>query len=419
MTAPIDRRRFLTSTAAGLGVAGLGLIGGCSPNKVAVFEKPEVKPFAHLPDDPVTTFPANKPNVILIRFGGGVRRLETIDDPDKTYCPFILHELAGKQGVLFEDVEISHEKGIDTSHGQGTLYLLTGEYRHYSDIEKRPFADRFEASIPTIPEYIRKRYSDVAEHQALIINGEDRKNEEYYTFSNHRHYGMNYRSMVLSLHGFKTYLLREQLKSNDLSTSQRAEKEKKLKEMLDLDYRVEEVRNKIHPELQNFWAGWRKYYGDSGFVNPRGDRLLTLLTLRALKELRPRFIMVNYNDPDYVHWGPGHFYTRAISIIDEGVREIYHAVQADEHYRNNTVFVIAPDCGRDNNRCMSVPFQHHFNSKSAHEIFAIVAGPKKFVPHAGKRVDRRQQQISVAATIGELMGYTAKEADAESLFKVV
>ena len=46
----------------------------------------------------------------------------------------------------------------------------------------------------------------------------------------------------------------------------------------------------------------------------------------------------------------------------------------------------------------SVPFQHHFNTKSAHEVFAVVAGPKKFVPQASRPVDRPQQQISVAAT---------------------
>jgi hypothetical protein len=83
--------------------------------------------------------------------------------------------------------------------------------------------------------------------------------------------------------------------------------------------------------------------------------------------------------------------------------------------------VVVPDCGRDNVRTAAVPFQHHFNSKSAHEVFAIVAGPKKYVPQARTlaAVDRLQQQISVTGTVGELMGFRATEADADSLFKVV
>ena len=44
--------------------------------------------------------------------------------------------------------------------------------------------------MPTIFEYLRRHY-DVPEHQALIVNGEDRINEEFYTFSNHHLFGVN------------------------------------------------------------------------------------------------------------------------------------------------------------------------------------------------------------------------------------
>src|SRR5262249_15171352 len=165
----------------------------------------------------------------------------------------------------------------------------------------------------------RKGY-DVPEHQALIINGEDRINEEFYTFSNHHLYGVHYRSTVLSLYRFKTYLLRQELQDPGLPDPERAAKEKKLAEMESKDYRVRD-RQVVGPELDAFWDGWRRYYGKTGLVNPRGDRVLTALALRALTELRPRLMMINYQDPDYVHWGNPQFYTRAISIIDEGVRE--------------------------------------------------------------------------------------------------
>src|SRR5260221_9638517 len=122
------------------------------------------------------------------------------------------------------------------------------------------------------------------------------------------------------------------------------------------DYRVENRARVATPQLDAFWRKWREHYGRSGMVNPRGDRLLTTLSLWALRELKPKFMMINYQDPDYVHWGPRQFYHRAISIIDEGVREIYNATQGDEQYRDNTVFVVVPDCGRDSNRSMPVPY---------------------------------------------------------------
>jgi hypothetical protein len=68
---------------------------------------------------------------------------------------------------------------------------------------------------------------------------------------------------------------------------------------------------------------------------------------------------------------------------------------------------------------MAVPFQHHFNSKSSHEIFAVLAGPRKYLPHARRAHTGLEQQISVAATVGEIMGFRTPHADAPSLLKTV
>jgi hypothetical protein len=411
----MDRRSFLARAAAGVGALSSTLPLACDPQQSVGIPPP---PHPHVEDVPLVgpRAPYRGPNVILVRFGGGVRRRETVQDPAKTWCPFVLRELAS-QGVVFNDVEIADGPGIVTSHGQGTLYLLTGQYDHYEDITHQPFADRFEPRVPTLFEYLRRAY-DIPAHQALIVNGENRINEEFYTFSNHHQYGVRYRSTVLSLYRFKTYLLRQELQQPDLDDKKRVAKEKQLQQMENKDYRVKDNRV-ASPELDAFWEDWRGYYGSTGLVNPRGDRVLTALAQRALERLRPRLMMINYQDPDYVHWGPAHFYTRAISIIDEGVRELYHATQADAEYRDNTVFVVVPDCGRDDNRLMSVPFQHHFNTRSAHEIFAVVSGPARWVPQARKPIDRQQHQISVTRLIGDLMGFATPHAAADSLFKNV
>ena len=116
--------------------------------------------------------------------------------------------------------------------------------------------------------------------------------------------------------------------------------------MEQVDYRASE-RHGQGPELTDFWERWRRYYGETGLINPRGDRLLTELALRALRELRPKLLMVNYQDCDYVHWGILSHYTRAVSIMDNGLQQIVAAVEADPEYRDNTVFVVVPDCGRD------------------------------------------------------------------------
>lgn len=174
-----------------------------------------------------------------------------------------------------------------------------------------------------------------------------------------------------------------------------------LAKLEDLDYRASKEQGQ-GGAIGRFWEYWRGYYGDTGLVNPRGDRLLTELTLRALKQLRPKLVMVNYQDCDYVHWGYLDHYTRAVAIMDEGLKTLVSAVEADPFYRDDTVFVVVPDCGRDDNPFVDEPCQHHFNSRSAHEIFALVFG--KGIPR-GAVVDKLTDQTCIAPTIGRLMGF--------------
>lgn len=387
----VNRRRFLHAIAAGGGAAA-GLFNAPAAGS-------ERRPSY------------DGPNVIVIRFGGGVRRRETID-PAHTHSPFLAQVLA-ERGVLYPNMEIASLDGVATSHGQGTLYILTGKYDKYKDVGDKFLGSRFEAKVPTLFEYLRAAY-DVPAHQTLIINGEDRTDEEFYSFSNHHAFGVDYRSNVLSLYRFKTYLLREQVNGGGLDEKQLAEKKKELEKLEAIDYRTAgEDRQGV--EIERFWERWRSYYGDSGLVNPRGDRLLTELTLRALKQLRPRLAMINFNDPDYVHWGNPSHYTRGISIIDRGLERIVGFVESDEFYRGNTVFAIVPDCGRDDNPFGAVPFQHHFNTRSSHQIWALFFGDGVA---RGARVEKTVDQVSIAATVGALMGSPTRFTEGPALEQV-
>jgi len=395
-----DRRTFLKTMAIGAGVTAGAGVGwpGISPSVMA---GPVVTPQSVRP-------PYRGPNVILVRFGGGVRRRETID-PEHTYSAYLRHELT-KRGTLFTNMEIDQIEGVNTSHGEGTLNLLTGIYDTYADVEGKFLGARFEAKVPTLFEYLRKAY-DIPPHQTLLINGEDRTDEEFYTFSNHHLFGVKYRSHVLSLYRFKVYLLRRQIELGRFKGAQMEAKTKELAELEALDYRQTD-REGQGDAIEGFWEAWRQYYGETGLVNPRGDRLLTELAIRAIKTLRPKLMMINYQDPDYVHWGYLSHYTRGIAVIDQGIQRLVATVEADEAYRDNTVFVVVPDCGRDSNRCMAVPCQHHFNSKSSHELWAMLFGPGIA---AGQVVDKPVSQIATAATIGKIMGFDASFAQGEVL----
>jgi len=355
------------------------------------------------------------PNLILIRYGGGARRRESID-PQHTYSPFLAHTLS-KRGVVFKNMVIDqggrsrrlNGKMVDTSHGQGTIYIMTGSYKKLANAGGDGLDERFVPPVPTIFERFRNTYS-VPEEQTLIINSEDRKQEEFLTYSsarsNHQRFGFDDRCQILSLYRFKRFLFPKLLEKGKrdgktLTTGQRKQISNELKQLTSIDQRRKDVAN---PKLIGFWENWRKHYGESGFKNPRGDRLLTELSLRAMSQLRPRMMMVNYTDCDYVHWGIRSHYYNALGIMDQGIKQIVQAAEADPFYRDNTLFVIVPDCGRDNNLLADIPFQHHFNTKSSHQIFATLFG--KGVPR-GFVYDKECDQIQVASTIAKLMNFPA------------
>ncbi len=348
------------------------------------------------------------PNVVLVRFGGGVRRAETIDEA-ATYAPYLRHVLAPR-GTFIPDLRIDKLEGVNTSHAEGTLNLLTGRYLAYRELSDT-FSDRLEPTEPTLFEYLRRSF-DIPSHQVLLINGEDRPQEEFFTFGAGDHFGVEYRSEMLSLHRYKLYRTAQQLVEAKLPEDDLLKVHEERDALLTEDPRG--ATPDPSPEVNAFWARWRQDYGDTGFKNPRGDRLLTELSVRAMTELKPRFLMVNYQDPDYVHWGNPSHYTRAIAIIDEGLQRLVSAADADPFYRGNTIFVITPDCGRDANPLTEVPFQHHFNSRSAHETWAVIFGPG-----IGKGViDKPVDQSAIAPTIAAAMGFSASRAEGRAVEEI-
>jgi len=329
------------------------------------------------------------PNIILVRFGGGVRRAETIGTA--SHAPF-LRDVLAPAGVLIPDLRIEQIDGSATSHAEGTLNLLTGRYRSWVDAGSGFLDDRLQPVEPTLFETLRDALG-LASHEVLLINGEDRPQEEFFTLTPDDHRGFRVKAEMLSLHRFKLWAARADLAAGVEGAADRVE------QLLSVDRRGE-TPDPSAP-VAGFWQAWADRWGRDGLRNPRGDRLLTELARDAMARLQPRFLMVNYQDPDYVHWGNPAFYTRAIGVIDDGLRTLWMAAQTDPFYAGRTVFVVTPDCGRDANPLMNVPFQHHFNSPEAHRVWAVVAGAG--IP-AGRVIDRPADQTQIAATIAALMG---------------
>ena len=223
---------------------------------------------------------------------------------------------------------------IETSNGQGTLHILTARYDHLINQSEQILGERFEPPAPTLFEYLWASF-DIPPDQALIVNGEDRTSEEFYTFSNHHIYGIDYRSDVLSLFRYKRWLLQQQVVANQFENDQsRQQATRELQEMLAVDTRQSELSGQS-PDIEHLRASWRGLYGDSGLLNARGDRLITELALSAINNLQPRLMLLNYQDPDYVNRGYSAHYMRGISVIDRSIRTLVNA--CDHHLSANPI----------------------------------------------------------------------------------
>lgn len=88
------------------------------------------------------------PNVIIVRFGGGVRCTETIAG-QSSYAPYMMNVLA-KRGTLVPDLTIAQLKDVETSHAEGTLNILTGRYRSYAKVGNQGLAPLLEPRQPTL-----------------------------------------------------------------------------------------------------------------------------------------------------------------------------------------------------------------------------------------------------------------------------
>ena len=152
----MNRRDFIKNTALSLCALSLPVAGrkvfGANSDPIVL----EKKSIAGIPEFiiPSTTIQVPKTGhfkrVVFVRYGGGVRREETISK--KTESPFFYHGLL-KEGTLFSDVWIDR-KSV-TGHAQGSLYSMTGRF---DDYEGEPFDTEYIPRYPTLAEYVRKAF---------------------------------------------------------------------------------------------------------------------------------------------------------------------------------------------------------------------------------------------------------------------
>lgn len=406
----ISRRGFLK----GLGALGWSLAAGTG-GPLWGKEPVPLESRADLPG-------AKDPKVVLVQYGGCVRRRETIaslQSPHTTLSPFLFHRLM-PEGTVLEAMRNDELTG----HASGSFYLFSGAYPKTQD---GPFQRPEPISIPMLGEYLVKT-KGWSPSQSLVVHNEQLDTERIWA-SVHPDFGSEFAPGVLSI-----YRLRKLLLERDLEAQRSAGREREVvraqealeKHLAETQRREQEAYLRDSPELLAFWERYLDFYEPPGVrtredlepkgqmqslvslfdpILPQGDEGWTILAKRALFELRPRFLSVIYRDVDYVHWGLPFLYQRGIERMDRGLFEIARQIEQDPYYRGTTTLLVVPEAGRGTDPKLRLPFQHHGpEDPGSHEVFLYARGPGI---EAGKRIDTPSQIIDVAPTVLKIFGETS------------
>lgn len=349
-------------------------------------------------------------NVIIARFGGGVRFQETFGSPTLAHVPKLGqggNSLAG-QGTLFTHV---YNDG-DTSHMGATQQLLTGKW---FDPAKSPAQTCKE---PTIFEFLRQNQGRKAGPTKCLVLDHSTVDFSY----NHsvsgqfgkEFGGYQFQPRLITFHHLTEVIQSEQDQNNSVCQQARALQDQILTKE---DYENIEDPTRLPPVpdatakdfLQRIFARDRV---------PRvatGDELVLHFALAAMDDnaWKPRILLLNFAGPDVAHRGSYTAYVNQIRALDTVVDALRNAILRNSHYAKTTLLIVTPDCGRSLDGQGRGGFADHQGGDAGcrHTWALFWGGP---VPK-GRRVSRPCAQIDLAATIGEAMDFGMPGVDGKAL----
>lgn len=131
--------------------------------------------------------------------------------------------------------------------------------------------------------------------------------------------------------------------------------------------------------------------------------------MEYLRTRRPRILYIAYGETDeWAHAGQYRSYLDASHQVDQWIGELWHWLQKDPGYRNNTTLFITTDHGRGD-EVKSDWKNHNSRVKGANEIWFAVRGPG--ITPAGEMRDQPliyQQQF--AQTFARILGQSFRAA---------
>lgn len=134
----------------------------------------------------------------------------------------------------------------------------------------------------------------------------------------------------------------------------------------------------------------------------RDDSTTFEIVMDVLENHHPKLMLVNFKEPDvsgHLHDSTG--YIQGIQDTDEYIQKIWHFIQNDPTYKNNTTLIVTNDHGRHLNGVSGGYGGHGDNCEGCRHITLFGLGPdfKK-----NTIIKDQYNQTDLTATIAEMLG---------------
>jgi hypothetical protein len=170
--------------------------------------------------------------------------------------------------------------------------------------------------------------------------------------------------------------------------------------------KIESLSYSTYPDFgKDFGASTVCFGGDD-------EQVFDSLTI-IMDTFHPKIILANFPSTDIMgHSGIWNDYVKAITNADSLVYLLWQKIQSDPFYRNTTTLFVTNDHGRHSDN-----FKNHGDDCDGCEHIMLLAVGRN-IPH-GLENTELHQQIDIAGTIGELLGFNAQFAKGKSLLNTI
>lgn len=348
-------------------------------------------------------------NVILVRFGGGVRYRESFGDPSMKWMPKISKNLL-KMGTRYVNV---FNDG-DTTHAGATTQLLTGKWVKQGGLGKKNPAD------PTIFECYRKEKGVRRAPPSKCVVIDHSIVDFHYNYSLKPEYGFEwggyqFQPRLVTYHHLANVISSEPDQNTDI-----ARRAKALQEAIwgREDWEHIEDAARVAPKFDDLGEKFVKnvFAREKVPIVSSGDELVLYFAKMVMEDadFQPKLLMINFGGPDIAHAGSYSDYTAKIAELDGLVDDLVEfAFKKSRAYRTNTVIIVTPECGRSAAGDGSGGFVGHATGdEGCRHVWAVFLGPG--MPN-NLEVKMPCSQIDIPKTIAAMLEFPMPSAEGKVL----